>query len=570
MRLVTAERRPIKGLGLQKIQRKDDRDKLEHCLEILERSIEEADETLLLKIMEGNGNDIDKLFEDTLDTTYRLLYGSDSWNKDKFGRDSKSSLLYLKEYDQQVKEQLRIASLTYFAQDVLNMEINWHHIEWGWLVENFNLNCILAARDHGKSFFFSHAYPIWKMYKYDRTSPRIDKLNGKLGYLFSNTSSQACDLIEIIKDSIADIPILRERLYPSIRETWTKQSIKLKNGSKLRGKGMGSSTRGAHPGYIIVDDGLKDNVLYSKVQRERNKTYFNSVILNMLIPKGEMIVVGTPFHKDDLYSIFKNSTDFTYREYPAMTEKGDILWKGRHDLDDLLMRKKVMGSVNFTREFLVKPISSDTAMFPDRILERSLVGMGGTSYIKNIEASKIKFNKVITGGDFAISANVGADFTSFVTFGIDDNGNMYLLNIFHKQGVGFSEQKRVLKNIWKNFKPDVIFLEANQFQRIYQEQLAEETDMPVRPFTTTVRKHSLEDGVPGLCILFENGKIKFPYATEEDINQTETILDEFRNIGWTDKGIEGVGEHDDIVMSIWIARMASMYNGADFLIDFMD
>ena len=171
---------------------------------------------------------------------------------------------------------------------------------------------------------------------------------------------------------------------------------------------------------------------------------------------------------------------------------------------------------------------------------------------------------------FAISSAVGADYTVFVTFGVDDAGNMYLLNIYHRKGVGFSEQKRALRQIWREFKPDVMYLESNQFQKIYTEVLTDETDMPVRAFHTDKRKYSLQDGVPGMVILFENGKIHFPYQTQKDRDMTDKVLNEFRNIGWTEKGkIEGIGEHDDIVMAVWLARMATVFGTSDFFADFI-
>jgi len=541
---------------------RNDIDRNEVLYGILNEVIDKADEVLLKVMLEAYDKDIDKLFKDIMNTAYRTLYGNLTNQK------VEPTVRYLTEVDEQLKDALRVQSLGYFSSDVLGMEINWHHLEWSWLVENFLLISILAARDHGKSFFFSHATPIWNMYRYDRMNRNPRRLMGRLGYLFSNTLPQSIDLLEIIKDSIEDIPILKEKLYPTYRETWSKVAIKTKNGCRLRVRSFGSSVRGAHPGYIVVDDGLKDNVLYSKVQRERNKDYFSSVILNMLVPTGQMIVVGTPFHRDDLYSLFKKSVDFAYREYPAIDKNGILLWESRHDKQDLDMRKRTMGNIRFSREYLCQPISDDTAMFPEKILKRAIDT--SYSYVQNIQAfTRVKLRKIVTGADFAKSAAVGADYTSFVTFGIDEVGNLWLLNLYHKKGVSFAEQKRVLRNIWRSFKPDIMYLEANQFQSIYTEQMQGESDMNVRPFLTTTKKHSLEDGVPGLAILFENAKFHFPYMIETDKEVTEEVLDEFRNIGWTEKGVQGVGEHDDIVMSIWIARMASLYGVSNFLATFI-
>lgn len=539
-------------------------EKLKNVLDIVESTINKADEGLLKLLMSAYENDIDNLFDEITIEVYKILYGSDTKGK------VQPTIRYLTEVNKAVEEEMACNSLAYFCSNRLGMEMNWHHIEWAWLIENFLLVAILAARDHGKSFFFSHGYPIWMMYKYDKNSMDQMVLNGRNGYLFSNTSSQVIDLMEIIQDSIMDNEVLREKLYPeNHRDNWSKGSIKTKNGCRLRARSLGSTVRGAHPGYIILDDPLKDNVLYSKVQRDRNKDYFNASILPMLVPGGQMAVVGTPFHQEDLYSLFRNGIDFAYREYPAIDKDNNLLWEGRHNRDDLDMRRRIQGNILFTREFLVKPVSDQSSLFPERILRRSVIGMEGYSYVPNIEAFPIKFKKVITGCDFAMSSEVGADYTCFVTFGIDSLGNFWLIHIFHEKGVGYYEQRRQLENIWHKFRPDVMFLESNQFQRIYSQILSQETNMPIKPFITTKRKHSMQDGVPGLALLFENGKIKFPNATENDKKVTEKILNEFRSVGWTDKGIQGIGEHDDIVMAIWLARMAELYGSSSFIFDFV-
>jgi len=54
--------------------------------------------------------------------------------------------------------------LAYFAETMLDMEIVDHHKAWSQLVAKFPKLCINAPRDHGKSFMFSFAYTIWRLY----------------------------------------------------------------------------------------------------------------------------------------------------------------------------------------------------------------------------------------------------------------------------------------------------------------------------------------------------------------------------------------------------------------------
>ena len=149
------------------------------------------------------------------------------------------------------------------------------------------------------SYYFSNAYLAWQLYRYKKPmqaqfSARPTTANSNRGFLFSFSLQQAVDLIEILKNTIEGNDILKERLMPENKAegAWASTNIVCKNGARLTGKGFGSSVRGAHPYYIVVDDGLKDNVIYSSMQRQKSIDYFHSVIMNMLVPKGQIIVVG--------------------------------------------------------------------------------------------------------------------------------------------------------------------------------------------------------------------------------------------------------------------------------------
>ena len=548
-------------------QMKKNDDRMRNVYNIIEQTIATADPALINQLYSVYEKDLEKFFNDVTEEVYRILYGTEQLK-------SNPSIEYIKEYDSVLEEEMRCASLGFFCSNVMKMDMNWHHLEWAWLAENFGRIAILASRDHGKSYFWSNAYPAWRAYMYDpnHSNPYRNFLC-KRGRLFSNTMPQATEHLEILKDNVADIDILREKLKPETRDfDWSKTSIQFKNGVRLKIGGYDSASRGGHPSWILVDDALKDNVLYSPTVRERSKDTFKSVITPMCIPKGQIVVVGTPFHAEDLYSIFRNSTDYAYREYPAIDNKGRILWKGRYDEELLAERKRIQGSIIFTREYLCKPVSDQSSLFPRTLLERALLGMQDYSFINNIKESKIKFKKVVTGCDFAKSANVGADYTVFITLGLDEYGNVWILNMYRKLGAGFKEQKQALRRIWREFKPDIMLLEANQFQSIYTETMKDESDMPVKPFITDTRKHSLQDGVPSLVVLFENAKVRIPYKSDPDKIMAEEIMNEFNHISWTDKGIQGVGAHDDIPMAFWLARMAMIFGDSadDLIVDFAE
>lgn len=413
------------------------------------------------------------------------------------------------------------------------------------------------------SYYFSNAYANWKLYGYSRPSvkqfsTRPNKSNSNRGYLFSFSLQQAVDLIEILKGTIESNDILRERLMPSTKSegAWASTNIVCRNGARLTGKGFGSSVRGAHPYWIIVDDGLKDNVIYSQLQRQKSIDYFHSVIMNMLVPGGQIVVVGTPFHSSDLYGDLKNKTGWFVIEYPAIFPDGRILWPQRWNFADLMDKKNTQGNIIFSRENLCRPITNEASIFPMEILMRSVIGMDKYTLVRNRDDFPIKFNKVVVGCDFAISANVGSDYTVFSVWGVDDSGERWLLYMYREKGKKFYEQMQVLKGLNVRFRPDTMILEQNTFQQIFVEE-GDRQGLPVVGHTTGIDKYDLKTGWPGLAIDFERGKIHIPTGDKHSQDMKDLIFSDLGSVAFTSQGLASVGEHDDISSSFWLAKLGA-------------
>jgi len=84
----------------------------------------------------------------------------------------------------------------------------------------------------------------------------------------------------------------------------------------------------------------------------------------------------------------------------------------------------------------------------------------------------------------------------------------------------------------------------------------ETTDLPVREFVTGRKKAHLEEGVPGLRVLFENRKFKIPRGDQRSIEITNILVRELNAFGFMEGKVQGIGEHDDTVMALYIANEA--------------
>lgn len=538
------------------------------CLDLVDEIIEGMDERALNEMMSGDIHDVDTIFDALMEDTYRIMYTGDV------------SIDFKPRYEENVsavvEDTLRCANLTYFITSVIpDFQLSWHHLEWGELVHQHKKLCINAARDHGKSFYFSNAYAAWQLYRYKkpsttRYSKRPTAASSNRGFLFSFSLQQSVDLLEILKGTIEENEILKERLFPqSTANNWSATNIVCRNGARLTGKGFGSSVRGAHPYWIIVDDGLKDNVIYSSLQRNKSTDYFHSVIMNMLVPGGQIIVVGTPFHAEDLYGDLKTKNGWFVIEYPAIFPDGRILWPQRWSFKDLMDKKETQGSIIFSRENLCRPITNESSIFPMEILTRSLLRMENYTLVDSREEFPIKFSKVVVGCDFAISANVAADYVVFSVWGIDElTDERWLLHLYREKGVKFFEQMNVLRRINSRFRPDLIVAENNTFQQIFVEA-ADTEGMPIIGHTTGIDKYDLKTGWPHLSTLFERGKMHIPIGNVYSQQVKDLIFQDLGSVAFTEKGLESVGSHDDISSSFWLADLAASRMTTGFKFDML-
>jgi hypothetical protein len=431
-----------------------------------------------------------------------------------------------------------------------------------------------AARDHGKSYFFSLAYPIWRA---GYTHP------GKLGYIFSNTQPLAEAFLEMVKRECCENPRLRHLVPSSVTDykKWGKVSeIDFRNGSRIRARGMGVKVRGGHPWWAVADDILEDDDIYSETIRTRHIDYFLSAINNMVVPHGQLVVVGTPMHFADLYGYLRETGEYHCSKYPAIDDQGRLLFPERYNAALLAKRKREMASASrFAREFLCQPLSDEASLFPSTLFQGGDVripyrlGLGHRFWEK-------RGCVTYTGIDFAMSASSGADYTVIFTVANDQKGNRWIANIRRGRGWGFQRQLDEIKEEAAIMRPGMIHAEANQMQRIFTDEIIRETDLPIRKFFTTgvqpkqpwrkgmsqiaVSKHHIDRGVPGLRMSLENRKWRIPRGDQHAIEMTDIWMGELQAMSWQAGKVISVGSHDDCVMATWMCDTAVRMGGFNY------
>ena len=466
----------------------------------------------------------------------------------------------------QVKAQLLKQSCAFFAQEILRgppeapyggrFLIGNHHEEWDELVSTYRRLCIMAPRDHGKTFFFDFAFPIWMAVTFP----------GRTGFIFSSTQDQAIRILDDIKQEIESNPKLSHLVPPrKAGERWSSTSIRLTNGSRIYARGFMTRVRGAHPFWIVVDDGLNDETAYSETVRRKQIDYFYNAITNMIVPGGIILVVGTPFHQQDLYGDLAENPEYEFRKFQALNGIGERpLWPERYNRLRLLQKRREIGTVRFTREFQCEAVADDMSLFPLILFQQAPQEQRTAKLGLPLEFWREVGVTPYMGVDFALSSSVQADYTVIWVMGVDGFGNRWIIDIFRDRGMSYQSQLSKMNELGRKYEPALLFVEANQAQRIFGDELIRTTDLPIQKYTTGAEKNTLERGVPSLRVLLENCKFRIPRGDRASVEATNNWINEMRSITFVDGKITTVAGHDDLVMACWLCDQAIRRGGFSF------
>ena len=468
--------------------------------------------------------------------------------------------------DPHVQERLYAASPLLFATENLSgppeapylgrFIAGPHHLEWERLSLQHKKTAVLAARDHGKSQFYSFALSLWRSVYWA----------GREGFIFSSSQGRANEILDDVRVEVESNPKLTWLIPPKKRK-WSASCLRFTNGSTIYAAGWGTKVRGGHPYWAVCDDVLNDESLYSATVRRKQIDYFHSVITNMVVDGGHTNVVGTPFSTEDLlYGDLRKNPAYVWRQFPALggPNQDQPLWPARYSLERLLARKIEIGSIRFSREFGVEPIADDSSLFPswlfagEPVEQRSLrLGMP-SEYWRELGVT------IFIGVDLAMSASAGGDFFVVFVLGVDGNKNRWIIDIDRGHGVGFQEQLARINRLGQLYDPAIVAIESNQLQRVWGDELIRTSDLPIQKFITTASKHTLENGLPSLRIRLENRKWRIPRGDKNSVEMTDLWQQELQAHAWVDGKVQCVSGHDDLAMASWITDQTAQKGAFSF------
>lgn len=433
-------------------------------------------------------------------------------------------------------------SFPYFFEHILGFQMTDHQAEWKELMDDTKRTVIMCSRGHGKSVFM-RAWVVWNLCFQDPPYQMV--------YMSSNQKQTNMHMKSISK--MFNHPIL-EGFKPEGNKGWAVEEMNLANGNSIVARSVNSQFRGLHPQEVIIDDPLKE---FSVSGIQKVTDWFFGDLTPAIHSSAKVRVIGTPFSYTDIYQQLGENSVYTLRIYPCLNSLNEPLWPERWNYDALMERKAEMGSLLFTREYMCVPISTGTTLFNPEFLDSA----------KNkdlvLKPLRREGHKYFVGIDPAISTD--GDYNVITVLEMDENENKSIVYIDRAKNVQFRENIQKVKIVNQLFNPDAVFFESNGFAKSFIQEIRNSSDVRIHDFTTTRRKK--QEIILNLQMTLENGKMNFPYGNEESRRVTGELIGELSMFAINENGkFEGVGAHDDMVMSLALANAATFQSTDNFIL----
>lgn len=221
---------------------------------------------------------------------------------------------------------------------------------------------------HGKSELVSHWTPTWFEAKWPN---RNVLLNSYESTFAASWGRKARESFKEVVYYAPDIFTGRPDENRQATDNWATTE-----GGYMATAGVGGAVTGKGFHLGIVDDLVKNAAqAQSETYRDNTWEWLTSTFWSRREPDGVMLVVGTPWHRDDYLSRLRNWEE-PIRELclPAICESGDDplereigepLWPERFDTEELEKIKAAQGTYYWNALYQQRPSQYEGAEWPD-------------------------------------------------------------------------------------------------------------------------------------------------------------------------------------------------------------
>lgn len=322
---------------------------------------------------------------------------------------------------------------------------------------------ILCPRGHFKTSIVTKAYAVKRLLN----NPNIRIL------IANQVWDRARDILFEIKEQLSTKSDLPKIFGNFVSGRWREEEIVIAqrtaalSAPTIGTTGVEAEMTSSHFDLIIVDDiqGLQN--CQTKEQRDKVKRFLRSLTA-LLDPGGELIVIGTRWHFDDVYQeIIDSQKDYYDITVRQVIEDGKILfpekfnmkfdpvlkdWKTvtEPSMDYINFLKQDMGA-DFYSQYMNMPIDDETQLIKKEYFKYWTHRPDGLFVALTV--------------DPASSIEQRADYTALVVAGMDNKRNIYVLDTLRGHWGSPSEKVANILNMVDKWGPSIIGIEGVGFQK---------------------------------------------------------------------------------------------------------
>lgn len=425
------------------------------------------------------------------------------------------------ELDYDTEKQLLQTSETYFAQKVFGYITAEHHKKMINHIHDTHQTLILAPRGCGKTKICDQSHIAFKI---------VNNPNERL-LLLSDTHGHGTRFLGTIKAVLTTSPIVKKFYGDIIGSKWTDMEITtaLRTNNSLTEATVtatgiyGSYVTSGHFTEIVCDDLVTFENSASLLQRTRMEDRFKTTLLPTLLPNAPIRVVGTRYHFNDLYGFLIKTLKYDKLIMPAIIGMGTpnecSIWPDMMPLHSkiingvpikgLLEIKEDIGSLIFGLQY-----QNDTKL-------QEAGSIFKWEWFQSYEQTPLNL-KIYQAADLAISKKDTADFFVLITIGIDNDGNIFILDIYRERGMSFNSQVELIIKKAKEWSPIRIAIEDNGYQAALVQEAQRLSLLPIVPLRTTKDKVMRAQQRSGLA---ESGRVHVKQGMHDFVSELVLLSD---------------------------------------------
>lgn len=329
---------------------------------------------------------------------------------------------------------------------------------------------ILMPPRHGKSELSSIRFPAW----YLGRNP--DKRIISMSYSADLASEFGRKTRDLVENPLYGL------VFPNVsinKNTRAVNAWDLTADGGYRGVGAqgGATGKGAH--LFLIDDPIKNiEEAESEVYRAKLFKTFQAVAYTRLEDAGAIILIMTPWHKDDLaHRLLQAEKDggdkWRVVKFPALAtedeqfrSKGEALWHGKYNESDLHRIKRNIGSRYWDALYQQNPTSEEGGIFK----------RAWWNYYRELPKYQARTIQV---WDTAQKDKTQNDYNVCTTW-VEGDKYYHLVDVFRER-MGYPELKRKALQLADKYKPNAILIEDKASGISLIQDFQADSKLPVIP-----------------------------------------------------------------------------------------